>query len=186
MENVILLPLSLFHIPLFPRVNPKPSPWEWVCTWHSSLTSDLWKQPSPTHNPDKSQDWRPLSGASQGKNVSQRMRGREGVLEIQTPLPWISVVLNLPETSLLLVRAQHAGAVSPDDHAHSLTHPTFSSCPPSDVYEPGLSSHLFFRGWCCWIYMNFDSLSPKSWHAFTWVVCLWVSDNFSETWFLPL
>lgn len=34
--------------------------------------------------------------------------------------------------------------VSPDDHAESLTHLTFSSCPLSDVYEPWLSSRLFF------------------------------------------
>lgn len=72
------------------------------------------------------------------------MRGLAGVLEIQTPLPWVSVVLILPETSRLLVRAQQAGDVSPDDHAESLTHLTFSSCPLSDVYEPRLSSRLFF------------------------------------------
>lgn len=57
---------------------------------------------------------------------------------------WISVVLTLPVTSLLLVRGQHAGDLNPDDCIRSFTHlPLFSLliCFPSS--KLGLAHSLY-------------------------------------------
>ena len=100
--------------PLLPKENPKASPCQGACIWHSHQTSHLWKPgpAPPTVLTDLKicDHWLEWGISEEGWSWMGGLRNWSGLF-----CGWISVFLVLPVTSLLLGRAWHAGDVNPDD-----------------------------------------------------------------------